>query len=760
MNWPSVLVAWWSNFAWAGGMIYSSSMQSSIDKLIWTNVGNTTEVGAASAGATQSVGGDFNISQIYKRAFGSAFERPADRPFVRDLGSHIFGRAPGHFSRRSEMPGLRSRDLANASSGYNWYGGPVRTGLPLPGNYSGFSGTLAQEGIPASNAFMTGFLWFLILFALLVAAMIAFKWTLEGLARVRAIKQDRLKFFRDHWLGYTRSLALRTFYLAFFMMMFLAIFQFTYSSSSGVKAIAAIVFVIFLIGVPALTLQAVLYKKTREGADSKSRFRVERKTLLGGRVPWYSVTRNHLDPEAQFDQVPEDKQGSRPVWTRMKSVMSLNTEEPAAYQGYNIHDDEEYTKKFGWLAARFRRSRWWFFTAWVGYEFLRAAFYGGASGSPLVQTFGLLVIECLAFVFILWAKPFEGRRLNALVVYCLGFSKIATVGLSAAFDVQFNVQRIATTAIGIVIIVIQGILTIITMIAIIVGAISSYMSISRNREEFRPRRWANMREKYFNYLDRVVNDLPREPKPKKEPLLPPEPEEPKEPYFEMKNVRRIAKIEDEDKEFTSEMRSETYSQHQTLDGTPSRRHSMTRNDVAGPASRSRATSVNSLNRNSLPFGARPHRPSWSAKDFQDMDRTFTPVDMSRTVADDEATPDVGPARPKSVHSRTPSRSTTLHNPKLRAQASNESIQLGGDASSRDVIGRVPAPTSRPRAGTHGSRPGSRNLTPLGGQSGSTDHPSEPPHGMGRTGGYHPLTPAQEMDEWLGSSSRRSDDDKK
>ena len=105
---------------------------------------------------------------------------------------------------------LARRDLADASSGYSWYGHPVGLGLPLPGNYSGFAGTLADENIPVSNAFMTGLLWFLILLVLVTAAVVAFKWTLEGFARVKLIKDERLKFFRDHWLGYSAAVALRT----------------------------------------------------------------------------------------------------------------------------------------------------------------------------------------------------------------------------------------------------------------------------------------------------------------------------------------------------------------------------------------------------------------------------------------------------------------------------------------------------------------------------------------------------------------------
>ncbi|KAJ9623661.1 hypothetical protein H2203_005923 [Taxawa tesnikishii (nom. ined.)] len=232
MNWPSVLVAWWSNFAWAGGMINSSSMQASINHLIGNNVGNTSQVGAAGSGTTQeSLGGGYDISQIYKRSFSH---------IKRDVASEIYNRDPSQLLQRDVLArslehSLQRRDLANSSSGYNWYGKPVGVGLPLPGNYSGFAGTLGEEGIRVSNAFMTGFLWLLIILVIMVAAVVAFKWLLEGLVAIKTLRQDRLAFFRHHWIGYSALVALRICYIAFFMMMFLTIFQFSYSSSGGSK---------------------------------------------------------------------------------------------------------------------------------------------------------------------------------------------------------------------------------------------------------------------------------------------------------------------------------------------------------------------------------------------------------------------------------------------------------------------------------------------------------------------------------------------
>lgn len=157
VNWPSVLVAWWSNFAWAGGMIYSKSMQHGIDHLIGNDIGNTSQVGAAPSDSTSnSVGGGYDISQIYKREL----LWPVNHPVRRDLMGQLFPRNS-----------LQPRDaLLNKTDGYKWYGHPVGEGLPLPGNYSGFAGTLAEESIRVSNAFATGLIWFLVLLALLVSS--------------------------------------------------------------------------------------------------------------------------------------------------------------------------------------------------------------------------------------------------------------------------------------------------------------------------------------------------------------------------------------------------------------------------------------------------------------------------------------------------------------------------------------------------------------------------------------------------------------
>ena len=557
MNWPSVLPAFWSNFAWSAGMIYTKSMQDSINKLIGTNKGNTTAVGAQSLGASSdNTGGGYSISQIYRRT--------------------LEGRS------------LVARDLENRTTGFSWYGNPVKPGLPLPGNYSGFAGTLSSENIPASNAFMTGFLWLLVLLVTVVGSVILFKWLLEASSRFKLIKSDRLLFFRKHWLGFTAMAAARIAFIGFFMMIFLTLFEFVYKGSPGVTALASLVFLVFFVGLISIAGYACFYRlRFGHFTANPDRIHLERTKALGC-VPWLGVTRaSHRSEKTN----PKPSIGSLPWWT-----ISYTDEDP---QRLGVHEDEDFIKKFGWLSALFRKGRWWAFALWLVYEFVRACFYGGAAGRPLTQVFGLLVVEAIALITIIQLKPFEGSRLNTLMVYILGFSKVVVLALSAAFDARFSLPRIITTAIGVVIIVIQGILTIILLIAIVVGVVSSHMSLTRNREDYRPRHWARYRERYFAHINRAATDRP--------PTPPPMPEEPKEPYFNMHSVRRVPKIEDEDENNIGDR-----------DGTNDSRISVAAGGTTAAAANrgSRADSLRStMSYSNLPYGAKPHRASWSSRDF-------------------------------------------------------------------------------------------------------------------------------------------------
>ena len=603
LRWPSVLVAWWSNFAWAGGMIYSKSMQTSVDRLVGSRSGNTSQVRTAiSQPNGQDLAGVYNLTNIYSQPIleGSLLRR-------------------GH-SYSSWESGLFKRALTDDFEGYKWYGSPISHNLPLPGDYSGFAGTLAQESIPVSNAFTTGFIWLFILAVTIVALLMLFKWTLEVFARLKFIRQDRLIYFRANWLRCIVQAVLRTTFIAFFMIMVLTLFEFSYGGSDGILALSVLVFLLFFICMLSVAMYACYDRLRHSGV-----------TLVPCRLHYEPRKVLNILPWAEFYCLDSQRSGhpasagSIPLWKL--SYASSN-------QQRRMPEDEEYLKKFGWLAARFRASRWWFFSLWLCYQFLEACLYGGGSANPLAQVFSLLILQVFAFITTLVLKPFEGRRLNALVVYFLGLSKVMTAALCVAFDVRFNLTRTTTAMVGIVIIILQGTLVSCLIIAIIVGAMSSYWSLTRNYdvETFRPRYWTSCRERYFKHLDYTAGDRRHTPSPPTGTKS----EDRTKSCFSVNNVRRVAKIEDEDPD--NILNSSAFSLNVKTPDDDQFASSLV--DIADPDSitslspktpssaysqrlsnRTYSGSNGSVSRTmsytSLPRAARVHRVGWSSREFSE-----------------------------------------------------------------------------------------------------------------------------------------------
>lgn len=619
MNWPSVLPAFWSNYAWAGGIIYTEAMQSTIDDFVGPRKGNPGILGAAMNNA----------------------EDP---------------------SLRYDPRKVYARDSSK------WHGDMVNQGLPLPGNYSGFAGTLSSVGIAASNAFMTGFLWFLILIAGVAASIILLKLLVELLIKSKVLNRNCLAYFRGHYLAFTGLALMRTLHIGFFVLMFLTLFQFSYQTSAPPLAIACVVFLLTLVSLVSLVGYACFYRiKTGKYTTERDRILFVRRKALKV-LPYFAFEHASKSPKS------EDKNyaGSLPWW-RVCSAEEVTS----------IHDDDTFTKKFGWLASRFRRNRWWFFTIWLLYEFVRACFLAGAISQPLVQVFGLLAVEVIAFVAILIMRPFEGQRLNVLLIYFLGISKIATLALSVPLAARFQLERIPATVLGIVIIIIQGVLTIATLIVIFLGAATSYMSVMRNRETISPKRWIPVREKYFRHMDFREKGIPK-PEPPKKPKIKPAKvsvdEVPTKPSFDVMSIRRMAKVEDEDAEFMNEISgvdpsTSEFSLPQQVHGT------------SAPNRLSRASSVRSHGSySSIPRGARVHRASWSATDF--FEHNFGGLDS-----------------PPSLHARLTSSSDDIQLDSPRHAGYSNDIPLPSRVRSLSSTSSSPRSTSwRSSESSSGQRP--------------------------------------------------------
>ncbi|PFH62496.1 hypothetical protein XA68_13235 [Ophiocordyceps unilateralis] len=559
VKWPSVLPAWWSNFAWSAGIFADRSLLDSLSIFTGSHA-NASHVGGAGSFQINNSGG--LLRQIYGRALAGM-----------------------HLQARNELKTLRRRAAYNASNpyDYNWNGHPRAPGMPMPGTWPGFAGTLSAVGVPPADVFMVALIWLLVVLAALVLFLVAAKLILDLLRRRKFVKSDGFDYFRSHLGGYVLATLLRTLFIAFFAIMTLSMYQFSLRGPAGPTAIAVVVFIIFLLavgGASALACHARLGQGKFEVVPDT--VRIERGTLFG-KLPFIAASR--------ASRVGEEETSEKPYLLGAIPFFRVKFTDDDADRA-TVHRDEGFIKRFGWLAGRYRRTKWWFFSVYVAYLFVRACFIGGGSRSPLAQVFGLFIFELLALLAIIKTSPFEGNRNTAMSTWMLSISKIATCGLSIAFLPDFNLSRIAATVIGIIIIVIQGFVAVAVLVLIGLGAVSTSMSLSRNREQF-PASLDQTRIRYFVHMEAHAPDPPPRPKTKK--LAGEVTAQPTS--FDVKGVRRAPKVED-------------------VQGTPS---------AAASLRRSRANSASSL-----PRTGRSHRKSWTSKDMAQWDAEMNRGDIQRS----------------------------------------------------------------------------------------------------------------------------------
>lgn len=151
VNFPSVLLAFWSNFAWSSGIICLDSMQRSVNRF---------------TGGARIAHGSLALDS-------TSFEMASDLyPLVKR---------------------------------YVRFGEHQKAGLPKPGSFTGFPATLATSEVTVSNAFTTSFLWALVLLAAVAISIIGLKLAINVSVRAGVIKENRLLIFRENWWDYLES---------------------------------------------------------------------------------------------------------------------------------------------------------------------------------------------------------------------------------------------------------------------------------------------------------------------------------------------------------------------------------------------------------------------------------------------------------------------------------------------------------------------------------------------------------------------------
>ncbi|KAF2204929.1 TRP-domain-containing protein [Delitschia confertaspora ATCC 74209] len=135
-----------------------------------------------------------------------------------------------------------------------------------------------------------------------------------------------------------------------------------------------------------------------------------------------------------------------------------------------LYDDKEVWRKYSHFYENYKKSYWWVFVPAIVYMFAKGCVIAGADGHGLAQTAGQLIIESLMLVLLLWTRPFS---LKSGIWINIGIQvvRVLSVVCILVFVEELGVAQTTKTVTGLVLVVMQAVLTGLLAILIAVNAI-------------------------------------------------------------------------------------------------------------------------------------------------------------------------------------------------------------------------------------------------------------------------------------------------
>ncbi|KAI9697892.1 MAG: hypothetical protein M1820_007679 [Bogoriella megaspora] len=135
-----------------------------------------------------------------------------------------------------------------------------------------------------------------------------------------------------------------------------------------------------------------------------------------------------------------------------------------------LFEDKETWRKYSLFYENYKRSYWWLFVPSIVYMFARGCVIAGGNGHGLAQSAGQLIIESLMLILLLWSRPYSLKSGNWINIF-IQVVRVLSVVCILVFVDQLGLSQTTKTITGVVLIVVQCVLTGLLGILIAVNAI-------------------------------------------------------------------------------------------------------------------------------------------------------------------------------------------------------------------------------------------------------------------------------------------------
>jgi hypothetical protein len=135
-----------------------------------------------------------------------------------------------------------------------------------------------------------------------------------------------------------------------------------------------------------------------------------------------------------------------------------------------LFEDKEIWRRYSLFYDAYKKSYWWIFAPSIVYMFAKGCVIAGADGHGLVQTSGQLIIESLMFILLLWSRPYSLKSGNWINIV-IQVVRVLSVVCILVFVEQLGISQTTKTISGLILVVMQSVLTAVLAILIAVNAI-------------------------------------------------------------------------------------------------------------------------------------------------------------------------------------------------------------------------------------------------------------------------------------------------
>lgn len=135
-----------------------------------------------------------------------------------------------------------------------------------------------------------------------------------------------------------------------------------------------------------------------------------------------------------------------------------------------LFEDKPTWKKYRIFYENYKSGYWWLFMPAIVYMFAKGCILAAGTGHGLVQSAGQLIVEALMLILLLWSRPYNRRSGNWINII-IQVVRVLSVICILVFVQELGIAQTTSTITGVVLIVVQSVLTGVLAILILVNSI-------------------------------------------------------------------------------------------------------------------------------------------------------------------------------------------------------------------------------------------------------------------------------------------------